>query len=128
MSRTWPSPLEISVQPNLRASADAGLIRILFDNALENACKYSPEGGRIDVGSEVSNGKNAFYVRDQGIGFDMQYADKIFRPFERLVHEDQFEGTGIGLANVARIIKRHRGDVWVQSKQGEGTTLYFTLP
>jgi signal transduction histidine kinase len=126
-SRPWPAPIDIRVQPDLYAAADPGLMRILLDNAMENACKYSPNGGEIEVGSFERDDGTVFYVRDHGIGFEMQYADKIFRPFERLVHEHEFEGTGIGLANVARIIKRHRGAVWVESEPGEGTTLYFTL-
>ncbi|AIE86375.1 sensor histidine kinase [Fimbriimonas ginsengisoli] len=126
-NRPWPSPIDIQIEPNMCAVADPGLIRILLDNAMENACKYSPQGGTITVGSCPRDGKTVFFVRDQGVGFDMQYAEKIFRPFERLVHEHEFEGTGIGLANVSRIIKRHRGSVWVESEPGHGTTLYFTL-
>lgn len=127
MSRKWPVPIPIEVEPGMNGNADAGLMRILFDNVMENACKYSPQGGTIQVGKTVTDRGEAFFVRDSGIGFDMQYADKIFRPFERLVQDDEFEGTGIGLANVSRIVKRHRGELWVESRPGAGTTIYFTL-
>jgi signal transduction histidine kinase len=96
-------------------------------NLMENACKFSPNGGKIKVGVKNEKGVEVFFVRDKGIGFHMDYAHKVFQPFERLVTEDEFPGTGIGLANVQRIVTRHGGRVWVESKVGKGTTFYFTL-
>jgi len=125
--RPWPAPFEFHVEPGLRAYADPGLLRILFDNLLENACKYSPDGGRIEVGRAEKDGESAFFVRDSGIGFDMKYVEKIFLPFERLVPEEEYEGTGIGLANVQRIVQRHGGNLWAESEMGKGTVFYFTL-
>jgi light-regulated signal transduction histidine kinase (bacteriophytochrome) len=94
---------------------------------LENGCKYSPNGGTIQVGKCKSKEQEVFFVRDQGIGFDMTYAPKVFRPFERLVRDDEYEGTGIGLAIVKRIVERHEGKIWCESAPGEGATFYFTL-
>ena len=114
---------EIDVQPGMRAEGDAGLVRTVFHNLLGNACKFSPQGGPIRVRQEGP----VLSVSDEGVGFDMRFAPKIFLPFERLVAEHEFEGTGIGLANVKRIVERHGGRVWVESAVGEGTTFSFTL-
>jgi signal transduction histidine kinase len=103
--------------------ADADAVRVVLTNLLDNAAKYSPNGGRIAFG--VKDG--AFFVQDEGIGFDMRYAEKIFRPFERLHRDVEFKGTGIGLANVKRIVERHGGHVWVESHPGAGSIFYFTL-
>jgi PAS domain S-box-containing protein len=122
-AREWRTPVSFVVQRGMNAQADQKLLRFVLLNLMENACKFSPEGGAIEVGS--SDG--ALYVRDKGIGFDMEYAPKVFMPFERLVREDEFPGTGIGLANVKRIVERHHGRVWAESEPGKGTTFYFTL-
>lgn len=114
---------EFSIAPDLSAMGDPSLVRVLLQNLLENSCKYSPNGGRISVGRE--NG--AFFVRDQGIGFNMEYASKVFLPFERLVLESEYPGTGIGLATAQRIVARHGGRIWVESEPGVGSTFYFTL-
>jgi signal transduction histidine kinase len=117
------SHVEFQIEPNLVANADPGLARILLENLMENAVKYSPEGGVIEVGRR--NG--AFFVRDHGIGFDMKYSHKLFLPFERLVADRDYPGTGIGLAIVQRIVKRHNGKVWAHSVPGQGSTFFFTL-
>ena len=114
---------EVEVAEGLRAHADASLVRLVFQNLLENACKFSPNGGTVRVGGEGGT----FWVRDEGVGFDMAFAPKIFLPFERLVSEAEFPGTGIGLANVKRIVERHGGRVWAESAPGKGATFSFTL-
>jgi signal transduction histidine kinase len=127
LSRGWDNPPDIKIQPGMYANADPGLLRLLLENLVDNACKYSPNGGEVEIGSRNEQGETVFFVKDTGIGFDMQYEGKIFLPFERLVLETEFPGTGIGLANVHRIIKRHGGHISAQSKVGEGTTFSFTL-
>jgi len=114
---------EVVVQEGMSVRADPRLVRLVLQNLLENAVKFSPECSKIDVGCT----DGTFWVRDLGIGFDMKYALKIFQPFERLVRESEFPGTGIGLANVERIVKRHGGRVWPESELGKGATFYFTL-
>lgn len=118
------------IQAGLWVSADPILFRLALLNLIENAAKFSPNGGRIDIGGYVDadGDRSVIYVRDQGIGFDMQYAHKLFAPFERLHRESEFPGTGIGLANVQRIIQRHGGMVWAESMPGMGATFYVSLP
>ena len=113
----------VDVQEGMTAEGDPALVRTVLQNLIGNACKFSPLGGRIRV--RETNG--VFSVADEGVGFDMQFAPKVFLPFERLVPESEFEGTGIGLANVKRIIERHGGRVWVESAPGKGSTFSFTL-
>jgi PAS domain S-box-containing protein len=113
------------IQGGLAAKGDARLLRLVLVNLLENAAKFSPAGGMVRVGQRADG---TFFVQDEGIGFDMQYAPKLFLPFERLVLDSEFPGTGIGLANVQRIITRHGGRIWAESSPGKGATFYFTLP
>ena len=105
------------------------LIDIMLDNLIGNAWKYTGKSAdaRIEFGVTDSDGKPVYYVRDNGVGFNMEYADKLFGSFQRLHKDDDFEGTGIGLATVARIIRRHGGQVWAESETGKGATFYFTL-
>jgi len=117
----------ISIEPDMTVIADATSLRLLLLNLIDNACKFSRSQGPVFVGSTRSAEETIFWVRDEGVGFDMAYADKIFLPFERLVNESDFPGTGIGLANVKRIVERHNGRVWVESDLGKGTTFFFTL-
>lgn len=115
------------VQPGMRGTGDPSLIRIALENLIENAVKYSPGGGEISVGAKTENSERIFFVHDQGIGFDMLYSPKIFLPFERLHTDREFQGSGIGLATVKRIVERHEGQVWAESSPGEGSTFFFTL-
>lgn len=110
--------------------ADPELLRILIRNLLENAVKFSrgKDPIRIEISCAAERQHFLCAVRDNGVGFDMQYADKLFAPFQRLHAEGEFPGTGIGLATAQRIVHRHGGKIWAQSQPGVGTTIYFTLP
>jgi two-component system, sensor histidine kinase and response regulator len=127
LSLDWPSPIEIVVEPGMRSYSDPGLTRLLLQNLLENACKYSPQGGTIYVASLIQDDVPVYFIRDEGIGFPMEYRHKVFLPFERLVLESEFPGTGIGLANAKRIIARHGGRIWAESVPHKGSTFFFTL-
>lgn len=116
-------PIDVEIQPNLAVIADAGHVRLLLESLLHNAWKFSPNGGKVTVGREGQ----AYFIRDEGIGFDMKYVQKLFQPFERLVLDRDFPGTGIGLANVRRIAELHGGTVWAEGELGKGSTFYFTL-
>jgi len=109
---------------------DANLARTLVDNLLENAWKFTRgvDGARVELGTTRSKDRTAFFVRDNGVGFDMAYASKLFAPFQRLHSVSEFPGTGIGLATVQRILRRHGGNIWAEGVVGRGATFYFTLP
>ncbi|MBK7791237.1 MAG: PAS domain S-box protein [Betaproteobacteria bacterium] len=121
--------VETSVAPNMVADADAGLVQILLANLVGNAWKFSRGSAeaRIDVGCEQSEGRTVFHVRDNGVGFPPDQAERIFAPFARLHTEREFKGTGIGLAIVLRIVRRHGGRVWADGSEGRGATFRFTL-
>lgn len=119
------------IAPDLRAHADPGLLRVVLENLLGNAWKYTGrvEAPRIELGLRaMPDGPPAFFVRDNGAGFDMQKSERLFRPFRRLHSADEFPGSGIGLATVQRIVQRHGGRIWPESSPGCGATFYFTLP
>ena len=121
--------VDVSIAPGLMAEGDQHLLRVVMDNLLANAWKFTSktESPRIEVGRVEVEGKPAFFVRDNGAGFDSEHADKLFRPFQRLHSESEFEGTGIGLATVQRIVNRHGGRVWAEGKPGRGATFFFAL-
>jgi two-component system NtrC family sensor kinase len=118
------------VEDQLLVEADSGLMRVAFDNLLGNAWKFTAKvsAPRVDVGTDQQEGVPVFFVRDNGAGFSMEYAEKLFSPFQRLHTESEFEGTGIGLATVHRIVDRHGGRIWADSAVDHGATFYFTIP
>ncbi|HEX4646345.1 MAG TPA: ATP-binding protein [Verrucomicrobiae bacterium] len=111
------------------ADCDPGLVKQIFINLLSNAIKYTrPRAeARIEVGHVDANGETAFFVRDNGVGFNMKYVGKLFGVFQRLHRAEEFEGTGVGLATVARIVRRHGGRIWVEAEEGKGAAFFFTL-
>jgi signal transduction histidine kinase len=121
--------VECVIEPDMRASADIHLLTIVFENLLGNAWKFTGnrENARIEIGQTMFAGERVFFVRDNGAGFNEAYASKLFGAFQRLHDESEFEGTGIGLATVKRIITRHGGFVSAEGVEGAGATFYFTL-
>jgi light-regulated signal transduction histidine kinase (bacteriophytochrome) len=122
--------VEIIMPEKLMARADSSLMGIAIDNLIRNAWKFTnkcPEA-RIELGTVKQKGRVVFFIRDNGAGFDMTYVDKLFKSFERLHSPREYEGTGIGLAIVKRIIQRHGGQVWAEAEVDRGATFYFTLP
>jgi len=119
----------VTIHDNLTARGDAGLLRMAIENLLNNAWKFSGKTERpeIEIGKVNLQGKETFFIRDNGVGFDMAYADKLFSAFQRLHSPRDFPGTGIGLAIVQRVIHRHGGKIWAESEPGRGATFYFTL-
>jgi PAS domain S-box-containing protein len=121
--------VEVAIARGLVANADPVLLRSVLENLLGNAWKFSSgrDDARIEVGAGERAGQPAFFVRDNGAGFNMAYADKLFAPFQRLHTEQEFRGTGIGLATVQRIVHRHKGRIWCEAAEGQGASFYFTL-
>ncbi len=106
------------------------MIKLVLQNLLDNAWKFTSKlsKAKIEFGSQDHEGQTVFFVKDNGAGFNMEYSDKLFVPFQRLHQIEDFEGSGIGLATVQRIINRHGGKVWAESTVNEGSTFYFTIP
>ena len=121
--------IEWRIEPLAELSCDSGLLKLVFTNLLANAVKFTRKQAIsvIEVGSRVADGVPTIFVRDNGVGFDPQYADKLFGVFQRLHRQEDFEGTGIGLATVQRIVRRHGGEIWAESQLNSGTTFFFTL-
>jgi PAS domain S-box-containing protein len=122
-------PIRYSIADGVIRPGDPRLIRSVLENLLGNAWKYTryTENPAIEFGCEIQDGVESCFIRDNGAGFDMQKADKLFRPFQRLHSQDEFEGNGVGLATAQQIIHRHGGRIWAEGKPGEGATFFFTL-
>jgi len=122
--------VRFEIKEILPARGQQVLIKQVWVNLISNAIKYShhQEETIIEIGSYKEDFKIIYYVKDNGVGFDMQYYDKLFGVFQRLHSQDEFEGTGIGLAIVQKIINHHTGKVWATSKINEGSCFYFSLP
>ena len=120
----------VSIEPKIEVIADPKLMRIVMDNLIGNALKYSAKSEKphVTIGALYKENVTTVYVKDNGVGFDMAYRDKLFAPFERLHSPQEYEGTGIGLATVKRVVQRHGGEVWAESEMGRGATFYFSLP
>jgi light-regulated signal transduction histidine kinase (bacteriophytochrome) len=122
-------PVSFHIGEDITADADPTLIKAALENLLDNAWKYTSKttDAIIEFGCELQGNEQVFYLRDNGAGFDMEYADKLFTPFKRLHPAHEFDGAGIGLATVQRIIHRHGGRIWAAASPGQGATFYFTL-
>jgi len=130
-SKQGERKIEWLVQPLPKVRGDEAMLQQVWVNLIGNAFKYTRERAqaRIEIGYDASSERElVFFVRDNGAGFDMKYASRLFGLFQRLHHREQFEGTGLGLANVRRIINRHSGRTWAESEPDKGATFYFSLP
>lgn len=130
LARSFSGPVpELDIQPGITAVADRRLTTVALKNLLENAFKYTGKSAdpKVIFGKTADRGEAVFFVRDNGTGFDMSQADKLFLPFRRIHRDDEFSGTGIGLATVERIILRHHGIIRAESSPGQGAVFYFTL-
>jgi hypothetical protein len=121
---------EIAIEPDIGVTGDARLLRLALENLLGNAWKFTSrnELANISFGRAVDEGVAAVCVRDDGAGFEQKYADRLFRAFQRLHNETEFEGSGTGLAKVQRVIHAHGGRIWARAERGRGAAFYFTLP
>jgi light-regulated signal transduction histidine kinase (bacteriophytochrome) len=121
---------QVDIGPLPHARGDMSMLRQVFANLLSNAIKFSrpKPASRIEIGGHINGDEAVYFVKDNGVGFDMKYAGKLFGAFQRLHGVDEFEGTGIGLAIVKRIVGRHGGRAWAEGEPGEGATIYFALP
>jgi signal transduction histidine kinase len=130
LRRQWPTPpADVAIAPGLVVQGDPTLLRMVLENLLGNAWKYSARAPRREITLERvrHDGRDAFVVRDNGAGFDMRFADRLFGVFQRLHSASDFQGTGVGLASVRRIVARHGGQVWAEGEVGRGARFYFTL-
>lgn len=122
--------MRLQIQPDVWAEVDRRIITVLLSNLLSNAWKYTAQKSDpcIEFGEYTEDsGQQVLYVKDNGAGFDMKYADRLFSPFTRLHRQDEFEGIGIGLATVQRIVARHGGHIWAEAEPDKGAAFFFTL-
>lgn len=121
--------VDFVIAPDVNVKGDSGLLKVVLENLLDNAWKFTSkhQKARIEFGVARTDYKSVYFVRDDGAGFDMKYANKLFKPFQRIHSSDDFPGTGLGLASVQRIIQRHGGRIWVEGEVEKGATFYFTL-
>lgn len=121
--------VDFSAPPQLYVTGDPGLLKVALENLLGNAWKFTGKSkeAKIDFGATQRDGATVYFVKDNGAGFDMRYANKLFGAFQRLHSEEEFSGTGIGLATVQRIVHRHSGRTWAEGAVGRGAAFYFTL-
>ena len=117
----------VNIESNLEAVGDEQLLKVAMDNLVENSWKYTGKQDSPNIQVGYSSSKQAYFVADNGIGFDMKYADKLFQVFQRLNNEPDFQGSGVGLATVQRVIQKHQGNIWAEAESGKGATFYFTL-
>jgi signal transduction histidine kinase len=120
----------VQIEPGLSTYADPGLLRVVLDNLLGNAWKFTARtpDARIEFKARTQGSETIFYLKDNGAGFDMAHAGTLFQPFQRLHDSADFPGTGIGLATVRRVVDHHGGRIWAESEVGCGATMYFTIP
>ncbi len=120
--------MKFKITPGLEARGDRNLLKLVLENLLGNAFKFTGNISQpiIEFGIKIETGE-VYFIRDNGAGFNMEYAHKLFKPFQRLHSQNEFPGTGIGLASVQRIINRHGGRVWAEGQKDKGATFYFTL-
>jgi light-regulated signal transduction histidine kinase (bacteriophytochrome) len=129
MRREPQREVDVRVQPACMVYGDPQLLRVILESLIDNAWKYTKNvaQAQIEFGRQAGADEHTFFVRDNGAGFDMNYADRLFQLFQRLHREEEFQGTGVGLSIAKRLIERHGGHIWAEGKLGEGATFYFTL-
>ena len=122
--------LKVNIQPDITVYADSELLTIAMENLLNNAWKFTryTKDAEVQIGTTEQNGNLTYFVKDNGVGFDMKESEKLFNPFQRFYDHKKFEGSGIGLATVKRIINKHGGRIWAESEIDKGTTIFFTIP
>lgn len=122
-------PVTVDIAERLEAEGDRALVSTMLENLLDNAWKFTAKTDQAEIafGADSRGDRRVFFVRDNGVGFDMAYADKLFAPFQRLHGADEFEGNGVGLASVARVIRRHGGEAWAEGEVDKGATFYFSF-